>query len=779
MKTSTALSLILLCAAIAIPGGGARAGNCEATQWTWSNPLPQGNRVKDVWGANCSSIYAVAWPGTILHYDGARWTVVPEVPPVNVGWIWGFSENDIYAVGSDGILHYDGNSWVASPKTVPGPIRGVWGMSDTLYFATGNYYFYRYDGSSWSQLSIPGPATGVWGIGVDDVVFGAGVQGGDPDDADGIFIRWNDGVISTHGFADPVTRVWASDPDNMFAYTGALHRFDGTSWTVVPNNPPVARMLGTPATNLIVANGNGDIHSYDGSQWNPLCQTGINISSAGGDVWVTPDGCAVAVGYGGRMAVCNGGGVETTEGMLGSFYDVWGSGPKDVFAVGEQIGHFDGGNWSLMADPVGYPAGQFAVWGFGPDAVYSVGAPGTVLRYDGVEWALHTQLDADALYCVWGTSASDLYVGGYKHDPLYPPFSNDNAVLYHFDGSMWSLLTDEFGGRCYGVVGEGGELYMTHGGVLRRRDATGWTSVGNLGSTIHAICGTGAGVVYAISNDKLGRYDGVNWGETDLSTHISYNVEDIWAASDSDFWIVGIGGQILHYDDGTWSAPPQLTQRFLRGVWGSDACNVFAAGVIGTILSYHSDVPTPVLISGLDARVVPGGVELAWTIIADEAIRSFRIQREHVGGGRIVVFDGGSLDDPTVRRFFDTTVGPGQEYRYTLTVVLPDGAEIESQTVTVITATPRLELYPTYPNPFHPLVHIRYSLPSSRTVSLSVYDPAGRHIVDIMRGQQSPGIHDAEWNGLDRNGAKVASGVYFLRLRSGARSITRKITLIR
>jgi hypothetical protein len=65
-----------------------------------------------------------------------------------------------------------------------------------------------------------------------------------------------------------------------------------------------------------------------------------------------------------------------------------------------------------------------------------------------------------------------------------------------------------------------------------------------------------------------------------------------------------------------------------------------------------------------------------------------------------------------------------------------------------------------FPNPFNPSTTIRYSLPSSANVRLSVFDVLGREIAALVNGEQSAGWNQAQWN------ATVASGLYFYRLEA-------------
>ncbi|MFH1278453.1 MAG: FlgD immunoglobulin-like domain containing protein [Candidatus Eisenbacteria bacterium] len=91
----------------------------------------------------------------------------------------------------------------------------------------------------------------------------------------------------------------------------------------------------------------------------------------------------------------------------------------------------------------------------------------------------------------------------------------------------------------------------------------------------------------------------------------------------------------------------------------------------------------------------------------------------------------------------------------------------------------RLVLGPNAPNPFNPSTTIRYVLPEPGDVSLSVHGVSGRLIATLARGRMPAGEHSVTWDGRDRSGAEVPSGVYFTRLEKGAEAISRKITLIR
>lgn len=89
-----------------------------------------------------------------------------------------------------------------------------------------------------------------------------------------------------------------------------------------------------------------------------------------------------------------------------------------------------------------------------------------------------------------------------------------------------------------------------------------------------------------------------------------------------------------------------------------------------------------------------------------------------------------------------------------------------------------------YPNPFNPSTEIRYGIPGSAHVSLTIYDVLGREVATLVNGNQEAGIHTVRWDGSGVSGRSISSGLYFYRLdatsRDGRRSTTlRKMLLVK
>jgi Leucine-rich repeat (LRR) protein len=83
-----------------------------------------------------------------------------------------------------------------------------------------------------------------------------------------------------------------------------------------------------------------------------------------------------------------------------------------------------------------------------------------------------------------------------------------------------------------------------------------------------------------------------------------------------------------------------------------------------------------------------------------------------------------------------------------------------------------------YPNPFNNSTVIKYSIKQSTHVEIIVYDISGRLVKSLISQEQQPGEYNVVWDGTDSNGHKMASGLYFYRLRVDNQIITNKMLLM-
>lgn len=199
--------------------------------------------------------------------------------------------------------------------------------------------------------------------------------------------------------------VWGSGASDLYVAGGApsagtLTHYDGARWSRVALDPAVLLLNWVhgfgPRDVTVVGNGGTVLH-FDGDAWR------AQVTGTRADLW-----------------------------------GVWGAARDDLWAVGGDVTsgapmmlHFDGAAWSTVSLPSLVRANVhalFKVWGSGPRDVFAVGQRGVVLHYDGAAWSEQFAGASDDLIAVWGTGPSQVVaVGG-----------RGNGVVCVWNGSAWS-----------------------------------------------------------------------------------------------------------------------------------------------------------------------------------------------------------------------------------------------------------------------------------------------------------------------------------------------------
>ena len=141
--------------------------------------------------------------------------------------------------------------------------------------------------------------------------------------------------------------------------------------------------------------------------------------------------------------------------------------------------------------------------------------------------------------------------------------------------------------------------------------------------------------------------------------------------------------------------------------------------------------------------------------------------------------DDGDIEDGIFARFNEV----GEHH---VTPIVHDGVEVDT-VVWTITVNPNavdeditsllpteVTLYPAAPNPFNSTTSIRYFLPRTADVRLTVYDSAGRLVQRLSEGFATSGEHSATVQG-----AELPAGVYLLRLETGGDVRSMKVVLLK
>jgi hypothetical protein len=262
---------------------------------------------------------------------------------------------------------------------------------------------------------------------------------------------------------------------------------------------------------------------------------------------------------------------------------LWASSPSDLFVTGTDrsdplhlglVLHYDGHQWTeqFRGSGSGSPS---ALWGSSPTNVFGVGGE-TIWHYDGSHWLPVHSGDHAVYRAIWGASTHLFAVGwleGLKTEGL----------VDHYDGATWRPPEV--------AINAWGDIYDVSG--------TSPNDVFIVGSQIPPY---GVPIGTPDFFHIVLHYDGSTWSE---SFHIYEDHEvgslmtAVWASAGNDVFVVGLHGNIWHFDGSVWSPMTSPTSEHLLDVWASSGSDVYAVGD-GGILRYNGSIwtvinPTPAL----------------------------------------------------------------------------------------------------------------------------------------------------------------------------------------
>jgi len=264
------------------------------------------------------------------------------------------------------------------------------------------------------------------------------------------------------------------------------------------------------------------------------------------------------------------------------------------------------------------------IFGFASDEIYALS--GTAMyRFNGVSWSVFS--GAPGGNVVWGTSGSDLYVGG---------GGVQGGYLFHYDGNQWIQEVTFYGFfnlfDVHGVsntekyaAGDEGRIY--HLKDCNQNGTYEWETTevlpgsqavtGMWAAGINdAFCSTDEGYVYRFTGElQNGNCYQEIWNEifspsyTSLSGIWGFNNNKVFAYG---FKTAGTYSAIFEYNGQSWREMSTQTgttyQSMIYGIWGSDTSNVFAVGHNGLILMLGGEIPDSLIVNttGDEPDINPG-----------------------------------------------------------------------------------------------------------------------------------------------------------------------------
>jgi len=244
-----------------------------------------------------------------------------------------------------------------------------------------------------------------------------------------------------------------------------------------------------------------------------------------------------------------------------------------------------------------------------------------------------------------------------------------------------------------------------------------------------------------------------------------------WNCADSNQWnpFIASGNGLIQdpasIDAITFSALDSLATGDTASVWIDYVC-------------YNPTFFVPVELASFMASVDGNQVDLKWITATEKNNRGFEVERriDNSEFTKIAFVDGkGTTLTPEGYVYSDIVTKAGK-YTYRLKQLDFDGTYTYSNLVEVeIVSLPgKYTLAQNYPNPFNPVTNIRYSIPESGVVSISVFNLLGEKVTDLVNEFKVAG----EYN-VNLNAAGLSSGTYIYSMTVNGNTISKKLTLLK
>ncbi len=279
---------------------------------------------------------------------------------------------------------------------------------------------------------------------------------------------------------------------------------------------------------------------------------------------------------------------------------VWGSGPNDVYVVGDSgtILHSSNGGvgWQKQACPIGNGLGSVRGTAGGGDVWIAAGISALHTTNGGKLWTMEqppldvgtgavvgASVVGDDVFMVGGTNTvvhSSVNAGG-----LWTAIYHDGLRSRHFRGTWAAPGPRAYvcGATNYDILASG-DLGMTWAveydelGGQTTEGLWGWPS----GAELYAVGSVGL-ILHTLDGGK-------SWIAQPSGTMVG--LKGVWGIDSGDVWVVGDHLTLLHSTDGgkSWQqnpTPPMDKRITFFDVWGFAPDDVYVVGDFGTILHYH------------------------------------------------------------------------------------------------------------------------------------------------------------------------------------------------
>ena len=337
-----------------------------------------------------------------------------------------------------------------------------------------------------------------------------------------------------------------------------------------------------------------------------------------------------------------------------------------------------------------------------------------------------------------------------------------------------SLASDRAGNLFAGTT-----LFSPFGGVHKSTDGgqtwrcTSKDSIRGMYMTVKPLAVTPSGYVLAAAENKTFQSTdhGESWRTVWSLKGGTWTTAFALDPAGQVFAVTNGAGALRSTDEGaSWMfTSPQLPSLVLRCAIARAPGELFVGGERGVSHTTNSgdtwtDISAPIMQPSISALAFDGSNGLLASTVTGKVYRttndgvSWMDVTSGLPGFQVAAF---AVASPTVIFAATDTAGLYRANVLTLSIEPPSSPE-----------PVQFMLCQNYPNPFNPSTIIKYELPTSSMVRLSVYDILGREVSVLANERKEAGVHHVQFSA-----AGLSSGVYFYRMQAGEFTQTRKLLL--
>ncbi len=211
------------------------------------------------------------------------------------------------------------------------------------------------------------------------------------------------------------------------------------------------------------------------------------------------------------------------------------------------------------------------------------------------------------------------------------------------------------------------------------------------------------------------------------------------------------------------------------------------------VVTLDDNMSLPVEFSSFAATLTAQNfVKLTWVTETETGVSGYNVYRSEDADQASAVKINGTLIDATntsstqTYNHVDNAVSPETTYSYWLEVVEMDGTTSFHGPTTVYVETPA-SIVPSlvttmgnaYPNPFkaNSSTNIAYEVKAGETGTITIYNIIGQ-VVKTVPVKETTAPATFTWNGRDSKGNVCASGIYFYKMSTPSRNVTKKMVIV-